>query len=140
MCGNYSREETIQGRKLYEEIRYFNIFEMMISNSDFFNFDYAAKDDQKQTGFHRACYFGCKEVVELIIRNSKSFDFDLTAQDCNGETGFQVAKKYGYSSIVDIIKAEKPDMDYPLIGEASVPTTYVNIRSDIQSVFRSVVE
>ena len=22
MCGNYSREETIQGRKLYEEIRY----------------------------------------------------------------------------------------------------------------------
>ena len=21
-CGNYSREETIQGRKLYEEIRY----------------------------------------------------------------------------------------------------------------------
>ena len=25
MCGNYSREETIQGRKLYEEIRYFII-------------------------------------------------------------------------------------------------------------------
>ena len=24
MCGNYSREETIQGRKLYEEIRYLN--------------------------------------------------------------------------------------------------------------------
>ena len=24
MCGNYSREETIQGRKLYEEIRYSN--------------------------------------------------------------------------------------------------------------------
>ena len=24
MCGNYSREETIQGRKLYEEIRYFS--------------------------------------------------------------------------------------------------------------------
>jgi hypothetical protein len=23
MCGNYSREETIQGRKLYEEIQYF---------------------------------------------------------------------------------------------------------------------
>ena len=23
-CGNYSREETIQGRKLYEEIRYFD--------------------------------------------------------------------------------------------------------------------
>ena len=22
MCGNYSREETIQGRKLYEEIQY----------------------------------------------------------------------------------------------------------------------
>ena len=26
MCGNYSREETIQGRKLYEEIRYSKIF------------------------------------------------------------------------------------------------------------------
>ena len=25
MCGNYSREETIQGRKLYEEIRYSEI-------------------------------------------------------------------------------------------------------------------
>ena len=24
MCGNYSREETIQGRKLYEEIWYVN--------------------------------------------------------------------------------------------------------------------
>ena len=78
---------------------YFNIFEMMISNSDFFNFVYAAKDDKKVTGFHRACYFGCKEVVELIIRNSKSFDFDLTAQDWNGETGFQLANKNGYSNI-----------------------------------------
>ena len=26
MCGNYSREETIQGRKLYEEIRYIFFF------------------------------------------------------------------------------------------------------------------
>ena len=25
MCGNYSREETIQGRKLYEEIRYVHV-------------------------------------------------------------------------------------------------------------------
>ena len=25
MCGNYSREETIQGRKLYEEIRYIHM-------------------------------------------------------------------------------------------------------------------
>ena len=25
MCGNYSREETIQGRKLYEEIRYLEL-------------------------------------------------------------------------------------------------------------------
>ena len=72
---------------------------MMIRHSDFFKFDYTAKDKHGRTGFHRACFFRCKEVVEIIIRNSKSFDFDLTAQDCNGETGFQVAKKYGYSNI-----------------------------------------
>ena len=29
-CGNYSREETIQGRKLYEEIRYIGIFDLDI--------------------------------------------------------------------------------------------------------------
>ena len=29
MCGNYSREETIQGRKLYVEIRYIKAFKMM---------------------------------------------------------------------------------------------------------------
>ena len=99
----------------------------------------------KETGLIQArlvnaCSFGSKEVVEIIIRNSKSNDFDLIAKDINGETGIQLAKKYGYSSIVDIIKAERPDMDCPLIGEASVPTTYINIRSDIQSVFRYVVE
>ena len=119
---------------------HFNIVEMMIRNSDFFNFGFAAKDVDKNTGFHNACSFGSKEVVDIIIRNSKTFDFDLTAKDINGETGIQLAKKYGYSSIVNIIKAEKPDIDYPLIGEASVPITYINIRSDIQSVFRSVVE
>ena len=26
MCGNYSREEIIQGRKLYEEIRYITVY------------------------------------------------------------------------------------------------------------------
>ena len=68
-----------------------------------------------RTGFHRACFFRCKEVVEIIIRNSKSFDFDLTAQDCNGETGFQVAKKYGYSNITSIIQAKRPDFEFPWI-------------------------
>ena len=96
-------------------------------NSDFFNFGFAAKDVDKKTGFQNACFFGSKEVVEIIIRNSKSIDFDLTAKDSNGETGIQLAKKYC-------------PYDYPLIGEASVLTTYTNIRSDIQDVFRSVVE
>ena len=86
----------------------------------------------KETGLIQArlvnaCSFGSKEVVEIIIRNSKSNDFDLIAKDINGETGIQLAKKYC-------------PYDYPLIGEASVLTTYTNIRSDIQDVFRSVVE
>ena len=33
MCGNYSREETIQGRKLYEEIRYINFHRDRIEKS-----------------------------------------------------------------------------------------------------------
>ena len=119
---------------------YFNIVEMMISNSDFCNFDFAAKNIDKLTGFHMACYFGSKEIVEIIINNSKLFDFDLTAQDCNGDTGFQLAKKYGHSNIVDIIKADMPDIDYPLIGIVNVPTTYVNFRMDILNVFWKIVE
>ena len=83
---------------------------MMISNSDLYNFDYAAKDDMNRTGFHKACHFGCKEVVEIIICNSKSLDFDLTAPDIYGKTGFQMAKKYGYSNIINIIKDERPDI------------------------------
>ena len=31
MCGNYSREETIQGRKLYEEIRYVKILTFLVT-------------------------------------------------------------------------------------------------------------
>ena len=34
MCGNYSREETIQGRKLYEEIRYVKFARWSDSNQD----------------------------------------------------------------------------------------------------------
>ena len=30
MCGNYSREETIQGRKLYEEIRYTTLWNLAV--------------------------------------------------------------------------------------------------------------
>ena len=119
---------------------HFNIVEMMICNSNFYNFDFSAKDHHMQTGFHRACKNGSKEVVEIIIRNSKSFDFDLTAPDCNVQTGFQLAKKYGHSNIVDIIKAEMPDIDYPLIGIVNVPTTYVNFRMDILNVFWKIVE
>ena len=29
MCGNYSREETVQGRKLYEEIWYVYYMELI---------------------------------------------------------------------------------------------------------------
>ena len=67
---------------------YFNNVEMMICNSDFYNFDFAAKGIDKRTGFHMACFFGSKEIVEIIINISKLFDFDLTAQDCNGDSGF----------------------------------------------------
>ena len=109
---------------------------MMIRNSDFYNFDFAAKNIDKRTEFHIACFFGSKEVVEIIIHNSKLFDFDLTALDCNGETGFQLAKKYGYSNIVDIIKAEMPAIDCPLIGIDNVQTTYVNFRTDIHNFFQ----
>ena len=35
MCGNYSREETIQGRKLYEEIRYIYIYYGSVVVSDY---------------------------------------------------------------------------------------------------------
>jgi hypothetical protein len=31
-CGNYSREETIQGRKLFAEIRYL-IFDRLVKNN-----------------------------------------------------------------------------------------------------------
>ena len=34
---------------------HFNVVEMMIRNSDFFNFGFAAKDVDKNTGFHNAC-------------------------------------------------------------------------------------
>ena len=120
----------------------FNIVEMMIRNSNFYNFDYTAKDHHMQTGFHRACENGAKEVVEIIIRNSKSFDFDLTAPDCNVETGFQLAKKCGYSGIINIIKNQLPDIaiDYPLIGIENDPITYVHFRMEIKTVFSAVVE
>ena len=124
---------------------HFNIVEMMMRNSNFYNFDFSAKDHHMQTGFHRACKNGSQEVVEIIIRNSKSFEFDLTALDCDVHTGFSLAKKYGYSGIINIIKTQQPDISidypYPLIGIVKDPAlTYVHFRMDIKHFFSTVVE
>ena len=123
---------------------HFNIVEMMIRNSNFYNFDFSAKDHHMMTGFHRACKNGSKEVVEIIIHNSKSFEFDLTALDCNIQSGFRLAKKYGYSDIINIIKTQKPDIaiDYPfpLIEFVNNPATYVHFCMDIKTFFSSVIE
>ena len=57
---------------------HFFIVEMMIRNSDFYNFDFEAKGIDKRTGFHMACFFGSEEIVEIIMNNSKSdIDYPL---------------------------------------------------------------
>ena len=64
MCGNYSREETIQGRKLYEEIRYLffwitNIYWTLFLSA----FDHCALSLCNSTSFISNCWFSALSQI-----------------------------------------------------------------------------
>ena len=64
MCGNYSREETIQGWKLYEEIRY-----LLFLNSDQLP---AAKKDMLKRASQQT--FDPTYFVMAVIKNLEEKD------------------------------------------------------------------
>ena len=67
MCGNYSREETIQGRKLYEEIRYIKTKEEVVHI-------FYKNRDRKEITFFDILQIGCS--LCHIFHTGLSFVFD----------------------------------------------------------------
>ena len=58
MCGNYSREKTIQGQKLYEEIRYV-ILAMLILNKRVSTEALNRRLDNRQSSFFKGLSSNC---------------------------------------------------------------------------------
>ena len=95
-----------------------NIVEMLIDKSEneknnpltkwnptkSLRFDFTAKNNFGQTGFHLACGAGHSKVVEVLVDRSESLNFDLTAKNDFGHTGFHLACAAGHIKVVEVLK------------------------------------